>query len=163
MKDAKTYKVYYLSGPNGEDIFYIGITTGALEFRLRCHISGTNGWCGNGLKNDKINKYGNTTEIHEITTIEVEEDKILLIEDSYAREYKNAGYDICNVAVTPLLCRRKDKVRTASVRIDEEAYNIVSEYLRENGDQVKIGKFFGNAAVKEVERLKKEKVPKRRL
>jgi hypothetical protein len=49
--------------------------------------------------------------------------------------------------------------RTKSIRVNEEQHKIVSDYLLAEDDGRKIGKFFGNAAVKEVERLKNTKTP----
>lgn len=49
--------------------------------------------------------------------------------------------------------------KTKSIRVSVESHDIVSEFLINEDEGRKLGKFFGNAAIKEVEKLKTQKPP----
>lgn len=152
------YTIYFLSGENKNNIFYVGITTLPLYKRLYDHLYGAkNKYCSNGNKNDKILEYWGKVEIHEIETIEATKKEAYLIETKYIKRYKNMGYDLCNSTEIPKDRKRIEKTGSITVRVNEDIHRLISEYLYDNGNDIKIGKFFEKAALEKVNIRIKEK------
>lgn len=149
-----TYKVYCLS--NGDDVFYVGCTRKPLDVRLKEHkYAAFNGNSSNGIKNNKIRANSDVVVISELESIVGYFSDALVAEKKWVSRLLSEGKCLCNAVVVPIEERIIEPTGCKSIRISDEAFNQIKEFVDIKG--WKLGRFVEDAAM---EKLKTEKEKK---
>lgn len=116
--------IYFLSGPNKSDIFYVGKTIGSLKQRLNAHKK-----CkSNTGRVEKMIEYGDLVEIHKIEVVNGDTWLIAKREAKWIRKYISTGHQMTNVS------RRVNKGGpSGSVKVDVDIYREAAGYCDQQG------------------------------
>lgn len=144
------YSIYYLSGPLGDDIFYVGHTSLPLSIRLQHHRSSAKFKnCSNGLKNKKIFKYWDCIEIHRLEIFTGNRKKALEREKFWINKMAKDGHKLLNAELIPICDRVVEETGYTSIKIKKEHYELLRHNKKTTG--INIDRFVGDLIVEKLQ------------